>query len=233
MPLKPGPEPEYELLEHTPTRAAIAARTQASFRDVPQFSVTVLVDAEAMVAARQRLKAAGGPTPSYNDIIIRAVAEVIGEHPRFNAWYAPEGLKLLKSVNIGFAAATEAGVLLPTVYDAAGKSLAEIAAETAELIELARAGKLRASLQRNAGFTITNIGPTGVEWFHGIIAEPQAAILAVGSLAPRALVVEGRLAVRQSMYLTLTTDHRCADGAEAAAFLGDLAKRLEQGIAAA
>jgi len=226
--IKPGREPEFELLEHTQMRAAIGQRTQTSSHDAPQFSITALADAEALVAARTALKHSGGePVPSYNDFIIKAVADVIRDHPRFNAWYTPEGLKLLKPVNLGFAVATEQGVLLPTVFDADLKSLHEIAAETRELVQLARNGKLRASLQRYAGFTITNIGPVGIEWFHAIISPSQAGMLAVGSLAPRPLVIDGQVQPRQSIYLTLTIDHRCADGAEGAAFLADIVARLQ------
>jgi len=200
MTITPGPEPEFELLEHTPIRRAIGERTQTSFRDIPQFSLTALADAEALVASRTALKAAGvEPVPTYNDYILKAVADVIGDHPRFNAWYTPEGLKLLKQVNLAFAVATDQGVLLPTVYDADRKSLRQLAAETRELTRLARAGKLRASLQRNAGFTVTNIGPLGE-----------------------------RLEARHCLYLTLTVDHRCADGAEGAALLADIVARLQR-----
>ncbi len=229
MTITPGPEPEFELLEHTPIRRAIGERTQTSFRDIPQFSLTALADAEALVASRTALKAAGvEPVPTYNDYILKAVADVIGDHPRFNAWYTPEGLKLLKQVNLAFAVATDQGVLLPTVFDADRKSLRQLAAETRELTRLARAGKLRASLQRNAGFTVTNIGPLGIEWFHGIISPPQTAILAVGSLSRRPMVVGERLEARHCLYLTLTVDHRCADGAEGAALLADIVARLQR-----
>ena len=189
----------------------------------------VAVDASAVLAARGEYKtrAAGRRVPTVNDVLIRTVAQALPAYPRLNAWYAPEGVQALQVVNVGFAAATPEGVLLPTVFDADRKTVWEIADETAGMVEAARKGKLRASLQMGAGFTVSNIGPVGLDWFQAIISPPQAAILAAGSVAPRPMVVADTVVPRPVMLLTLTVDHRVADGAEAAPFLPELRDRLE------
>lgn len=235
MSRRPRPdEQEYDLEAISPTRQAIAQRVGESFATKPHFSTTVLVDATALVDLRRELKASGAdPLASYNDLLIKACAEALHGHRRLNAWLDDEGLKLLKHVNIAFAAATERGVLLPVVLDADVKPLADLAAETRGLVEMARGGKLRASLQMGAGFTISNIGPGRVEWFTAIISPPQVAILSVGAMRPRALVVEDAslpvagLEARPSFYATLTVDHKAVDGADSAAFLRDLVALLE------
>lgn len=221
-------EPEYELMAHSPIRQAIADHTQASFRDVPQFSTVVLADVETLVEVREERKEKGGegPVPTYNDYFIKTVAAILRNHPRLNAWYDPEGLRVLEPINVGFACATDEGVLMPTVFDADQKSLVEITGDTAELIDLARRGRLRASQQRGAGFTISNLGPTVVDYFQAIISPPQTAILAIGSLKPRPLVMDGTVVARHSVYLNLVVDHRAADAAAAAAFLSDLTPLL-------
>lgn len=225
---RPRPdEQEFELVPHTRTRQAIGDRTTQSVNEQPQFRVHKLVDASALIAARGALKAAGAqPLPSFNDFLLKLVADVLPSHPRFNAWWSPEGLKLLKDVNVAFATATDQGVLLPTVLQASVKSLSEIAAETAEMVAMARAGKLRASLQMGAGFTISNIGPVGVDAFDAIISPPQTAILAIGSIIPRPVVEGDQVVVRPTTWLSLTMDHRSLDGADGGPFLTDLAAAI-------
>ena len=114
------------------------------------------------------------------------------------------------------------------MFDADQKSLAEIAKETAELVTLARNGKLRASLQMGAGFTISNIGPVGIDAFDAIISPPQTAILAVGSIMPRPVADGENVVVRPTMWLSLTMDHRSVDGADGGRFLTELAKTLQE-----
>jgi pyruvate dehydrogenase E2 component (dihydrolipoamide acetyltransferase) len=220
-------EPEFEIVEPSAIRRAIGERTQMSFRDIPQFSVTRLMGVDAMITARLQLhRESGGPLPSYNDYLIKLVGDLLPSFPTLNSWYEEGVIKLLKSVNVGFVCETEAGILLPTVFDVNHKGLQEIAGETKELIAAAREGKLRASFQKGAGITLSNIGPTGVDHFNGIISPPQTAILALGSLAERPAVNEGRLETAPSMYVTVTLDHRVHDGRRGAEFLGALAASL-------
>jgi pyruvate dehydrogenase E2 component (dihydrolipoamide acetyltransferase) len=226
---RPRPdEQEYTLLEQTPTRKAVAERTLRSVTGKPVFRMTTQVDATALVEAREARREAGAdPLPSLNDFILKVVALTLRNHPRFNAWTAEDGLHLLTHVNVAFAVATEQGVMMPTVLDADQKSLGQIAAETREMIALARAGKLRASLQLGAGFSVSNIGPTEVDAFDAIINPPQTGILAVGALRLRPLVVDEQVVARQTIICTLSVDHAAADGADGARFLGELKHKLE------
>lgn len=225
---RPDDQP-FELVPHTRTRQAIGERTRQSVTEQPQFRVHKLADATALIAARQALRARNTePLPSYNDFLIKLVAGVLRQHRRLNAWWSPEGLKLLRNVNIGFATATEQGVMLPTVLNADQKDLLTIASETASMVQAARDGKLRATLQMGAGFTISNIGPVGIDAFDAIISPPQTGILAVGSLMPRPVAEGDQVVVRQTLWLSLTCDHRSVDGADGAAFLRDLALALTE-----
>ncbi len=220
---------EFELAEHTPIRRAIGDRTLQSVNEIPQFRVQKQVLADELLAFRTRLKEANsGSVPSHNDILIKLVALTLRDFPRLNAWWDPAGLKLLKEINVGFAVATEQGVLLPTVRAADSKSLDEIAAETKEMVELARGGRLRASLQMGAGFTISNIGPVGIDVFDAIISPPQTGILAISSIMPSPVVADGNIVVRNTMWLSLTIDHRSVDGSDGAQFVAAVAGRIEQ-----
>lgn len=223
---RPDDQP-FELVPHTRTRQAIGDRTLQSVNEEPQFRVHKLADATALVAARAALKAqAPAVMPTFNDFLLKLVADLLPQYPRFNAWWSPEGLKLLQNVNVAFATATPQGVMLPTVLNANEKSLLAIAEETAAMVEAARAGKLRATLQMGAGFTISNIGPVGIDAFDAIISPPQTGILAIGSIMPRAMVEGDQVVVRQTMWLSLTCDHRSVDGADGALLLRDLAVAL-------
>jgi pyruvate dehydrogenase E2 component (dihydrolipoamide acetyltransferase) len=225
---RPDDQPS-ELVPHTRTRQAIGDRTRQSVNEQPQFRVHKLADATALVAARAVLKArAPEVLPSFNDFLIKLVADLLPAHRRFNAWWTAEGLKLLSNVNVAFATATEQGVMLPTVLSADQKDLVTIAAETAAMVESARQGKLRATLQMGAGFTISNIGPVGIDAFDAIISPPQTGILAIGSIMPRPVAEGDQVVVRQTMWLSLTCDHRSVDGADGALFLKDLAVSIAQ-----
>lgn len=220
-------EPEFEIHVPSPIRQAIGERTQTSFRDIPQFDVIRQINATALVAARSALKAAGAdPLPSYNDYLIKLSALALRDLPMLNTWYEDNVVKVLKPVNVGFACDTDEGILMPTVFAADTKPLLEIAADTRELIAAARAGKLRASLQKGAGFSLTNIGPTGVDFFNGIISPPQTAILAIGALAERPIASGGQVTVAPTLFLTISIDHRVHDGRHGAAFLAAMAERM-------
>ena len=228
MARRPRPDQqEYDLEELSPIRKAIGERTATSFATKPHFSTTALVDASALVALREQLKGSTEPAPTYNDMLIKATARVLEKHRRLNAWIDEEGLKVLRRINVSFAVATEQGVLLPVILDANVKSLAEIAAEAREMVEMARRGRLRASLQMGGGFVLSNIGPGRVEWFTAIISPPQVAILSIGSLLHRPMVVNGEVVARPSFYATLTVDHQAIDGADAAAFVNEFVGLLE------
>ncbi|MFQ6131186.1 MAG: 2-oxo acid dehydrogenase subunit E2 [Armatimonadota bacterium] len=221
-------EPEFVLRELTPTRRAIAERVSQSSREIPVFHMHILVDASALVRARDTLKQEHGrDAPTYNDLLLKCVAGVLPDHPTFNAWYEDDALKVCKQVNLGFAVATDEGVLMPTLFDADQKSLLDIAAETRQLAAAAREGKLRASLQMGATFSISNVGPVGIDAFSAVISPPQTGILAVGSIIQRTVIGDRHSVVTPTCWLTLSVDHRAADGMHAARFLRDLADAIQ------
>jgi pyruvate dehydrogenase E2 component (dihydrolipoamide acetyltransferase) len=220
-------EPPYHQIELTPARKAIADRVTRSSTEIPEFHVHGHFDLEPLLALRESLKAETDPAPSINDLLMKTAARALAEHPLLNAAFVDGRVRVYEEINVGFAVATDKGVLIPVVRNTDQKPLAEIAAETKEMAHLAREGKLRASLQQGGTFTISNIGPGSVEAFNAIISPPQTAILAVGSVQPRPLVVDGQLVARRTVRATVTVDHRAIDGSDAGAFINTLAKLLE------
>jgi len=205
-------------------RRVIAERMTRSFRDVPQFSVSRDVDMTAAGAART---AAG---VSYADVLIWAVARTLLDHPRLTMRYDPEGLIPGDGIHLGIAVALDDGLLVPVLRDADTKELAAISRERSALQEGARAGKLAADALAGAVLTISNLGAHGVDRFTAIVNPPEAAILAVGRVRDQVVARAGAAVVAPIVSLTLSVDHRVADGAEAASFLADLAGRLEGGL---
>jgi pyruvate dehydrogenase E2 component (dihydrolipoamide acetyltransferase) len=192
--------------------------------------MTMTVDMTNARAFRTALRGAKdqlGVRVSYTDILVKAVAEAITRHPKFNSSLDGDAIKLIGEVNVGIAVAIESGLIVPVVREAAKKSLSDISATRTTLIEKARNGTL--SLQDVVGgtFTVTNLGMFGVETFTPIINPPQSAILGVGRMAERAMAMDGQLAVRLTMPLSLSFDHRIIDGAEAALFLQTVKGLLE------
>jgi pyruvate dehydrogenase E2 component (dihydrolipoamide acetyltransferase) len=205
-------------------RRAIVERMTHSFRDVPQFSVSCDIDMTAANAART---AAG---VSYADVLISAVARTLRDHPRLAARYEPDGLIPADGIHLGIAVALEDGLLVPVLRDADTKEVAVISRERAALQEGARAGKLPVDALVGAVFTISSLGQQGVDRFTAIVNPPEAAILAVGRVRDLVVARDGMVVVAPVVTLTLSVDHRVADGAQAAAFLADLAGRLASGM---
>jgi pyruvate dehydrogenase E2 component (dihydrolipoamide acetyltransferase) len=192
-----------------------------SFRDVPQFSVSSDVDMTAASAART---AAG---VSYADVLIWAVARALRGHPRLAMRYDAEGLIPADGIHIGIAVALDDGLLVPVLRDADTKDLGEISRDRIALQGGARAGKLPVDALVGGVFTISNLGQHGVDRFTAIVNPPEAAILAVGRVRDVVVARGGAAVVAPVVTLTLSVDHRVADGAEAAAFLAELAGALE------
>jgi pyruvate dehydrogenase E2 component (dihydrolipoamide acetyltransferase) len=205
-------------------RRAIAERMTQSFRDVPQFSVSCDVDMAAAHAART---AAG---VSYADVLIWAAARTLHDHPRLAMRYNAEGLIPADGIHLGIAVALGDGLLVPVLRDADAKDLAEISRERAALQEGARAGKLPVDALIGAVFTVSNLGQHGIDRFTAIVNPPEAAILAVGRVRDMVVARDGVVVVAPVVTLTLSVDHRVADGTQAAAFLADLAARLTSGM---
>ena len=209
----------------------MAERTTQSWTTVPHFFVTREVDAAALVQARQELLRAFETPPgvkvTHTDLLLALVARALLNNPRVNASWAGSGVRPNSEVNISIAMAVEDGVVGAVIHNADKLSVGDIAAQRRDLTERARAGRLRPADISGGTFTISNLGMYNVDAFSAIITPPQAAILAVGRIADRVVAVDGKPAVRPMLTMTLSCDHRVADGARAAAFLDDLAKLIE------
>jgi pyruvate dehydrogenase E2 component (dihydrolipoamide acetyltransferase) len=204
----------------------MAERTTQSWTTVPHFFVTRDLDAGAFNEFRERILAEIERTHNlrvtHTDLLVALSARVLLKHPRLNASWSPEGIHLHSHVNMGVAIAVNDGVVAAVIANAHTATLAEIAAQRRDVSERARAGKLRPADLADATFTISNLGMFQVDQFSAIITPPQAAILAVGGITDRVVAVEGRPQVRPMMTVTISCDHRVADGARAALFLRDL-----------
>lgn len=208
----------------------MAERTTQSWTTVPHFFVTRNIEASGLNEYRAKLAPEIERTHNiritHTDLLVELVARALLKHPRLNSSWTADGIRLHEHVNMGIAIAVNDGVVAAVIPNAHTASLPEIAQQRRDVAERAKAGKLRPADIADATFTISNLGMYQVDEFSAIITPPQAAILAVGSIADRVVVVEGKPAVRPMMTLTLSSDHRVVDGARAALFLNDLAEAI-------
>jgi len=218
--------PESQDVELSPVRRTIAKRLVQSKGPVPHFYLTIDVAMERVWDAYRALRDQKS-TISINDIIVKAAALALRQHPELNASFAGDHVKVYSRVHIGVAVALEDGLITPVLRDADLKPLEEISEEARSLAERARAKKLQPSEYTGATFSISNLGMMGIEEFSAIINPPEAAILAVGAVRQVPVVVDGALAVGWRMKATLSVDHRVADGAAGARFLQTLRRFLE------
>jgi pyruvate dehydrogenase E2 component (dihydrolipoamide acetyltransferase) len=224
---------ETTAVELTRTQQTIARRMAESKATIPDFALHIDVDMEACVRLRAELKTlahADEPehAPTYNDMVVKACALALREHQLVNGSYRDGRAELHSRVNVGVAVAAEGALVVPTVFDADTKALGEIARETRLLAERVRSATITPPELGGGTFTVSNLGMYGVSSFTAIINPPQAAILTVGALAPRAVAGEdGELSARATVTLTLVCDHRILYGAEAALFAGRVRELLQ------
>ena len=224
QPVQPaGDVQEFEL---SSMRRTIAKRLVQSKAPVPHFYLTVDVAVDRLWEAYRALREENYPV-SLNDVVIKAAASALRRHPEMNASFGGDRVKQYTYVHIGVAVALEDGLITPVIRDADRKSLTEIAAEAKALAERARNRRLQPNEYTGATFSISNLGMMGIEEFSAIINPPEAAILAVGAVREAPVVEGGQVKVGRRMKLTLSVDHRVADGAQAARFLGTLRRMLE------
>jgi len=213
------------------TARLMAERTTQSWTSVPHFFVVREADAAALIEAREKLgstiEKTQGVRVTHTDVLVALAARVLVNHPRMNASWTGEGIRLNPEVNMGIAMAVNDGVVATVIPGAQAKNLGEIAALRHDLTERARSGKLRPADIAGATFTISNLGMYKVDAFSAIINPPQAAILAVGRITDRVVPVDGKPGIRPMMTMTLSSDHRVVDGARAASFLNDLADAIQ------
>jgi pyruvate dehydrogenase E2 component (dihydrolipoamide acetyltransferase) len=206
----------------------MAERTAQSWTTVPHFYLVREVSAERLISWREAVARRGLPVSvTYTDLLVKLAAAALRRHPHVNGSWRDSALQQHQEVGIGIATAVDDGLVVPVVQRPDELGLGQIAERRAELVERARAGRLRLEDVQGATFTITNLGMFGIDAFSAIVVSPQAAILAVGRIAERVVPVDGQPAVRPMFVLTLSCDHRAVDGARAAAFLDELAGLVE------
>jgi pyruvate dehydrogenase E2 component (dihydrolipoamide acetyltransferase) len=229
-----GPKGEAEVQELTRLQQTVARRMAESKATAPDFSISLTVDMTQAVELRKRLKEVADPAPSFNDMVVKAAAIALTEHPRVNGAYRDGKFELYEKVNIGIAVAAMDALVVPTVFDADRKSLGQISRDARAAAEKVRDRTITPPELSGATFTVSNLGMFGIEQFTAIINPPQASILTVGKLAKQPAVDEGgRIVARDQMSLSLVCDHRILYGADGAQFLARVKALLEQPLALA
>jgi pyruvate dehydrogenase E2 component (dihydrolipoamide acetyltransferase) len=225
-----APADEAETIVLTRMRQQIARVTVKSKTEIPHFYVSADIDMTEAMSLRSQINErmqSEGIRISVNDLVIMASASALQKHPKFNSYFLDDAIQIQRRINIGIAIAEEEGLIIPAVMDCAGKSLGEIARASKDLIGRAKTGTLSPEEYTGGTFTVSNMGMYDVSSFAAIIHPPQAAVLAVGTVAKRPVVRGDEIAIAQVMTATLSADHRVADGAEGAELLMEIKKALE------
>jgi pyruvate dehydrogenase E2 component (dihydrolipoyllysine-residue acetyltransferase) len=200
----------------------MAERTTQSWTTAPHFFLVREIDASGLIAAREK----HGKAVTHTDLLVALVARMLVKHPKMNASWTGSAIQANPNVNISIAIAVKDGVVGAVIPNADRAKLTEISAKRQDLAERARAGRLHPPDVTGGTFTISNLGMFGIDAFSAIITPPQAAVLAVGRIADRVVPVNGLIGIRPILTMTLSSDHRVVDGAQAAAFLKDVAEAV-------
>jgi pyruvate dehydrogenase E2 component (dihydrolipoamide acetyltransferase) len=207
----------------------MAERTAESWRSAPHFFLMREVDAGRLLSWRENVRARPGhERVTHTDLLVKLCAEALRRHPRVNAAWRNGTVEPAAGVNVGVAVATEEGLVVPVIHEADRLTLGDVAKRRGALVSAARDGALRPDDVAGGTFTLSNLGMYGVDAFLAVLNPPQAAILAVGRIAERVAAVDGVPAVRPTLVLTLSFDHRVVDGARGAEFLDTLASLVEE-----
>ena len=223
--------PGDQKIPHTAVRKVIARRMLESKQTVPHFYLTVEFEIDALLAARAAINEVARKKDarvSVNDMVIKACAKALRDHPECNASWTEDEMVQYGAVDISVAVATDRGLITPIVRNADMKGVAQISIEMKDLAGRAKVGKLKLEEFQGGGFTVSNLGMFGVREFAAIINPPQAMILAVGAGEERVVVRKGEMVIRNMMSCTLAVDHRVVDGAMGAQFLQTLRAYIEQ-----
>ncbi|HEV2763374.1 MAG TPA: dihydrolipoamide acetyltransferase family protein, partial [Pyrinomonadaceae bacterium] len=233
-PQPPAQQPEFEgapAYREQPLsamRATIARRLVTSIGPIPHFFLTTEIEMDRAADLRRQINEIDPELKvSLNDIIIKVVAVSLMQHPAVNASFHEKAIRHYERADIGVAVAVEDGLITPVVRSANTKTVGQISREVRELAERARSRRLKPEEYTGATFSVSNLGMFGIDEFTAVINPPEAAILAVGAAAPKPVVRDGQVVVRQIMRVTMSCDHRVIDGATGAKFLQTLKKILE------
>jgi pyruvate dehydrogenase E2 component (dihydrolipoamide acetyltransferase) len=228
-----GPKGEVTIQELSRLQQTVSRRMAESKATVPDFTLELDVDMTLCIELRSRLEEQVERPPSFNDMVVKAVASALRDHPRANGAYRNGRFELFSRVNVGIAVAARDALVVPVITDADQKSLGEISRQARRLIERVRDGEITPPELSGGTFTVSNLGMYGIERFSAIINSPQAAILAVGALEKKPTVDGSRVVPRDRMTLTLVCDHRILYGADGAEFLARVRELLEQPLSLA
>jgi pyruvate dehydrogenase E2 component (dihydrolipoamide acetyltransferase) len=225
------PSAEEEVVDATPMLRAVAHRMSESKATVPHFYLNAEIDMGRALALREELNqalAGEGEKISVNDLVVRAVALALLENPKFHRSWDDGKLVLHKSAHVGVAVALDDGLIVPVLRSVERKSVREIARESRDLGERARAGKLKQTEIEGGTFTVSNLGMFGIPSFSAVVNPPEPGILAVGAAVKRPVVSDDAVEIRSMMAVTLSVDHRATSGADGARLLASIQHHLEQ-----
>ena len=221
-------EGDYQDIPLTQIRKTIARRLSESIGPIPTYYLTAEFDLGRATEMRAALKEIGEDFKvSYNDIVLKAVANALSDHPEINAHWMGDRIRHFNRVHVAMAVAVEEGLITPVIFDADRKTLTDISREARHLAELARQRRLTPDQYTGATFTVSNLGMLDIVEFTAVINPPEAAILAVGGVEAKPVVIDGNVVVRQRMRVTMSCDHRVIDGATGARFLQALRRLIE------
>lgn len=211
----------------TPMRKTIANRLQESYREAVHVTVNRTVDAEELLAAAAAGEIDEGVDPKMTDVLLCALSDALAAHPAFNATFEGGTHRLYEEQNVGVAIAIEDGLVTPVMADIGSMSLSEIATERRRLTQKVQKGNYTMSTFQGGTFTMSNLGPLGVDSFNPVINPPEIALLGLGRVTEPAIAVDEDVTFRRQMTTSLSFDHRVVDGADAARFLETLAENLD------
>jgi pyruvate dehydrogenase E2 component (dihydrolipoamide acetyltransferase) len=219
---------DYQDIPLTQMRKTIAKRLVESIGPIPTFYLTAEFDMTHVAELRDEMIQRGPEYKvSFNDILIKATATALAQHPEVNAHWIGDGIRQFNRVHVGMAVAVEEGLITPVIFDANEKGLSEISAEARELAGRARERRLKPEEYMGATFSISNLGMFGIDQFTAIINPPEAGILAIGAVEEKPIVEDGELVIRKRLRVTMSCDHRVIDGATGAKFLQTLRRLIE------
>jgi pyruvate dehydrogenase E2 component (dihydrolipoamide acetyltransferase) len=224
---------EYRDVPLTQIRKTIARRLATSLGPVPHFFLTTEIDMERAVEAREALNRdlADDGKISFNDVILKGTALALRKHPACNAWFQDSHIRYWNAIHLAMAVAIEDGLITPVIRDADRKTLREIGQEARVLAAKAHERRLQPEEYTGATFSVSNLGMFAIDEFTAVINPPEAGILAVGAIVAKPVALDGQVAVRRRMRVTMSCDHRVIDGATGAAFLKTLKQMLENPLA--
>ena len=226
--VRPTPGEDYQDVPLTQIRKTIARRLAESIGPIPTFYLTAEFDLERAAEMRSAMADLGDEYKvSFNDIIMKAVATALAQHPECNAHWLGDHIRYFNRVHLGMAVAVEDGLITPVIFDADRKGLREIALEARELAGRARERRLKPEEYTGSTFSVSNLGMFGIDHFTAIINPPESGILAIGGIEPKPVIENGAVVVRRRLRVTMSCDHRVIDGATGAKFLQTLRRLLE------